>query len=260
MARLALSLLLLTRILTLKNKSLGIIAVDPSSPFTGGALLGDRIRMQHIPAGKGVFIRSMATRGSCGGLATATKDVSLVLDAFGKDYILIETVGVGQIELDIANACDTTVVVLVPESGDSIQAMKAGLMEIADIIVVNKSDREAADRFIQELESVLKMREDHVEWHVPVISTQALNNEGITHLFNAVMNHAQWLTECQLLDKNRKRQIQHDLIYLVEAKIKDHLYVHTLNTSQLDRITEEIFLRKIDPYSVADTFFNEIIE
>jgi len=136
----------LTSLLVNNDQRVGIIAVDPTSPFTGGALLGDRIRMQDLTNQKGVFIRSMATRGSYGGLATTTKEVAIVMEAFGKNFILIETVGVGQVELDVVNACDTTVVVLVPESGDSIQAMKAGLMEIADIFVVNKSDREGAKR------------------------------------------------------------------------------------------------------------------
>jgi LAO/AO transport system kinase len=164
----------LTSLLVEEDRRVGIIAVDPTSPFTGGALLGDRIRMQDLTTREGVFIRSMATRGSYGGLATTTKEVTIVMDAFGKDYILIETVGVGQVELDVVNACDTTVVVLVPESGDSIQAMKAGLMEIADVFVVNKSDREGAKRIVGELEMILDIRRKDGEWEYPVVSTEAV--------------------------------------------------------------------------------------
>ncbi|HID93622.1 MAG TPA: methylmalonyl Co-A mutase-associated GTPase MeaB, partial [bacterium (Candidatus Stahlbacteria)] len=139
-----------------RNQKVGIIAVDPTSPFSGGALLGDRVRMAELSTREGVFIRSMATRGSMGGLAKTTKDVLFLFDAFGMDFVITETIGVGQVELDVANACDTKVVVLVPESGDSIQAMKAGLLEIADIIVVNKADREGADRLMMELEFTSK--------------------------------------------------------------------------------------------------------
>jgi LAO/AO transport system kinase len=242
-----------------KKQTLGIVAIDPSSPFTGGALLGDRVRMQHLPADRGVFVRSMATRGSSGGLAGATKEVTLVLDSFGKDYILIETVGVGQIELDIVNACDTTVVVLVPESGDSIQAMKAGLMEIADILVVNKSDREGADRFIRELSSTLELRGETASWRVPIVSTQALHNEGQTELFDHLAAHAEFLRSNNLMEANRKAQIQNDLLSLLEKKIRDHLSVEALNSSSLERVTEEIFERKVDPYTVAENYFNELL-
>ena len=165
----------------------GIIAVDPTSPFTGGALLGDRIRMQNLTSYQDVYVRSMATRGSFGGLAAATKEVALVLDAFGKDYIIIETVGVGQVELDVANACDTTVVVFVPESGDSIQAMKAGLMEIADIFVVNKTDREGANRIITELESILDLKREKEKWEYPLVPTQAINDVGIEELQSRIL-------------------------------------------------------------------------
>jgi LAO/AO transport system kinase len=146
----------LAELLSRQEKKLGIIAVDPTSPFTGGALLGDRIRMQELSCDPKIFIRSMATRGSTGGLAEATRDTAMVLDAFGKNVILIETVGVGQVELDIARTCDTVVVVFVPESGDAVQAMKAGLMEIADVFCLNKADREGAERLIVELQSVLE--------------------------------------------------------------------------------------------------------
>ncbi|HHE37004.1 MAG TPA: methylmalonyl Co-A mutase-associated GTPase MeaB, partial [Candidatus Cloacimonetes bacterium] len=158
------------------NKKVGIIAVDPTSPFSGGALLGDRIRMNDLALHENVFIRSMATRGSLGGLASKTKDVALIMDAAGMDYVVIETVGVGQIELDIAQVCDTTIVVLVPESGDSIQAMKAGLLEVADILVVNKGDRTGSDRLILELKFAFELRDQNLDWEVPILKTVAIED------------------------------------------------------------------------------------
>ena len=172
----------ITRQLRKEGKTVGIIAVDPTSPFTGGAVLGDRIRMAEFATDPGVFIRSMASRGSMGGLARRTQDVGDVLDAAGKDVIIYETVGVGQTELDIAEAADTTVVVLVPESGDAIQTMKAGLMEIADIFVVNKSDREGAERIKIELDLMLQLRPTKRAWEPPIVMTVAYKGEGIEEL------------------------------------------------------------------------------
>jgi len=209
----------LTSLLVKEKKRVGIIAVDPTSPFTGGALLGDRIRMQDLTTQDGVFIRSMATRGSYGGLATSTKEVSLVLDAFGKDWILIETVGVGQVELDVVNACDTTIVVFVPESGDSIQAMKAGLMEIADIFVVNKSDREGAKRIISELDMILDIRRKKGKWEYPTVSTEAVNNKGIDLLFTKISEHKEFITDNGILEQHRRNQIKLDLKKIIELEV-----------------------------------------
>ena len=169
-----------------QNKSVGVIAVDPTSPFTGGALLGDRIRMQDLTANKDIFIRSMASRGSSGGLAVATSEIIKVMDAFGKDIILVETVGVGQVELDVAEACDMTIVVLVPESGDSVQALKAGLMEIADIFCVNKADREGSGRIVSELNMILDIKRDQSGREFHVIATEALNNVGLDRLMEKI--------------------------------------------------------------------------
>jgi len=178
-----------------ENKTVGIIAIDPTSPFTGGALLGDRVRMSDLSIDAGVFIRSMATRGSLGGLAQRAQEVADLLDAFGMEIIIFETVGVGQSELDIIEAADTTVVVLVPESGDSIQAMKAGLMEIADIFVINKADRQGADRVKTEIEYVLKYKYQKDGWSLPVIQTVANLGQGIDHLVQQLTNHYQFLNK-----------------------------------------------------------------
>jgi LAO/AO transport system kinase len=240
-----------------QGKEIGIIAVDPTSPFTGGALLGDRIRMQDLATRKEVFIRSMATRGSLGGLAFATKEVALLLDAFGKDYILIETVGVGQVELDIVDTCDTTLVVLVPESGDSVQAMKAGLMEIADILVVNKSDREGAKRIVSELDMILDVRRKKGEWEFPVLSTEAVNNKGVDELLLKISEHKKYITENGYLEKHRKEQIKNELKKIIELKIRT-LIEKNLNSKSIDQIAEKVYSGQEDPYSLGDKIFQDL--
>jgi len=191
-----------------KGLTIGVIAVDPTSPFTGGALLGDRVRMQSVSDDEGVFIRSMASRGSLGGLSQTALEVADVMDAFGKDVVLFETVGVGQSELDVVEAADTTVVVLVPESGDSIQAMKAGLMEIADIFVLNKSDREGADRAYLELQTILQLREPTDRgWKPPIIQTVATQGQGIDQLLESLFDHKRYLEQHDLLREKQRQRI-----------------------------------------------------
>jgi LAO/AO transport system kinase len=248
----------LTSLLVKEGNKVGIIAVDPSSPFTGGALLGDRIRMQDLTTKEGVFIRSMATRGSYGGLATSTKEVSLVLDAFGKDWVLIETVGVGQVELDVVNACDTTIVVFVPESGDSIQAMKAGLMEIADIFVVNKSDREGAKRIVSELDMILDIRRKKGEWEYPIVSTEAMNNKGIDLLFAKVSQHRDFITHNGVLEQHRKNQIKVDLKKIIELKVRELIDEQILSSFNIEEIAEKVYKGEDDPYSAGDRVLNEL--
>jgi len=239
------------------GNQVGIIAVDPSSPFSGGALLGDRIRMQDLTTKKEVFIRSMATRGSLGGLAFATKEVALLLDAFGKDFILIETVGVGQVELDIVDTCDTTLVVLVPESGDSIQAMKAGLMEIADILVVNKADREGAKRIVSELDMILDVRREKGEWEYPIVSTEAVNNKGIDELLKRILEHRKYITESHLLEKHRKEQIKTELKKIIELKIKE-LIEKNLGDADIDQMAERVYSGQEDPYSAGEKILQRL--
>jgi GTPase len=201
----------LTKLIREKGYKVGIIAVDPTSPFTGGALLGDRIRMQEIGTSDDVFIRSMATRGSLGGLAKKAKEACQVLDAAGKDFIIIETVGVGQSELDIAQTADTTIVVLVPESGDAVQAMKAGLMEIGDIFVINKSDREGADVLAVALRTMLhlKMKEEN-NWESKVVKTIGTQDKGTEELFLEILRHKVYLeSNGRLLARRKENLIDH---------------------------------------------------
>ncbi len=233
-----------------KKKSVGIVAVDPTSPFTGGALLGDRIRMQDLYETKSVFIRSMATRGSQGGLAAATGDVAVVLDAYGKDFIFLETVGVGQVELDIASQADITLLVLVPESGDSIQAMKAGLMEIADIFVVNKADRPNSRKMIAELDVVLNFKRKKGEWRYPVIPTEAVNNEGIDTLLDTVDEYRKFAALHNLFERRRREQIKAALMGMVERKIRHR--AEAVLEKKIDRLVERVFKREADPYSAAE--------
>lgn len=254
--------------------SVGIVAVDPTSPFTGGALLGDRIRMESIALDPGVFIRSMATRGSLGGLAAATREVCDVLDAFGIDRILIETVGVGQSELDIARTADTSCVVLVPESGDSIQTLKAGLMEIADLFVVNKADRPGADRLRHELELMLGLRsgatmknvpahpgraaraashDAHAEsWTPPVLLTTAANGEGVADAAAALDRHFAFLETSGDLQRRRRSRLRERVIDVVEARVRSRLWSDAATNEWLDAKLTDLERGSTNPFDVAD--------
>jgi LAO/AO transport system kinase len=243
-----------------RKKKIGIIAVDPSSPFSGGALLGDRVRMTDLALHDDVFIRSMASRGSLGGLAQTTKDVVLVLDAAGMDFILIETIGVGQVELDIAQVCDTTVVVLVPESGDSIQAMKAGLLEIADIMVVNKGDREGCERLLTELRFVFEMREQRMGWDYPILRTVATEGEGIDELVAAIAAHQKYLIQTGKLESDRKLKLLHRIQELVEQRIRSHLRERVIRGDELVTMVDRIYKRELNPYRVADQLTRQIVK
>jgi LAO/AO transport system kinase len=222
------------------DKLVGVIAVDPSSPFTGGALLGDRIRMQDIGVDPGVFVRSMATRGSLGGLAEAAGDVADVMDAFGKDVIITETVGVGQCELDIAEACYTTVVVLVPESGDAVQAMKAGLMEIADVLAVNKSDREGADRMARQVRAVLELAGERNGWRPPVVCTTASEGEGIEELYEHIEKHHEFLSESGGLERHRRKNVEATLRALVEGDLHRRMWT-AVSRDRLRALVGEVY-------------------
>lgn len=241
-----------------RGQSVGIIAVDPTSPFTGGALLGDRIRMQDLAILNGVFIRSMASRGSSGGLAAATTDVIKALDAFGKDIILVETVGVGQVELDVAEACDTTVVVLMPESGDSIQAMKAGLMEIADIFCVNKADREGSARIVAELNMIIDVKRDKSKRELPVIALQAVNNVGIDELLAKIDFEFEHLKNGDYSEKHRKKMIRYDLLKTIEYKLKNRLIKEILPEEKLKEYIDDIYAGRGNPYDLAQNLIDKI--
>jgi LAO/AO transport system kinase len=213
----------MTKIYRTQGKTVGIIAIDPTSPFTGGALLGDRVRMDDHTLDEGVFIRSMATRGSLGGLSAKAQEVADMLDAFGKDIVIYETVGVGQSELDIVEAADTTIVVLVPESGDSVQAMKAGLMEIADIFVMNQADREGADRALRELSAILHLRPAQ-KWNPPVLKAVAIKNEGTEKILEQVEKHRNHLEAGDLLAKKRKERFIKTVHALVSLRLKQDFW------------------------------------
>jgi LAO/AO transport system kinase len=202
-----------------RGEKVAVVAVDPTSPFSGGALLGDRVRMNELSGDEGVFIRSMATRGSMGGLAVHTAQACDVLDAAGFDRILIETVGVGQSELEVAQTADSTAVVLVPESGDSVQAMKAGLMEIADLFVINKSDREGADRAAQAIRSALHLRARTSEWTIPVMLAAASLGRGVPELVDTFERHLKWLTETGTLERRRRQRLEQRLESLVRERV-----------------------------------------
>jgi len=247
----------LVQVLRAREKLVGVIAVDPTSPFTGGALLGDRIRMQEIGLDAGVFVRSMATRGSLGGLAEAATDVADVMDAFGKDVIVTETVGVGQCELDIAEACYTTIVVIVPESGDSIQAMKAGLMEIADIIVINKSDREGADRIARQTRSMLELRGERNGWMPPVVSTIASKREGIEHLYDVIEKHRDFLSSSGRLLKHRRFNIERTIRALVESEIHRTLWTEEA-MRYLRSLVDDVMEGKTSPRRASREFLKRL--
>jgi LAO/AO transport system kinase len=263
------------------DEHLGVVAVDPTSPFSGGALLGDRIRMNDIATDPGIFIRSMATRGSLGGLATTTKEVVDLMDGFGFDRVLVETVGVGQTELEITAAADTVVVVLVPESGDAIQAMKAGLMEIADVFVVNKADRPGAARLVKELRQALHLRagsalkdipahhgvdlgqavkkerttdapsSDPGGWEIPVLTTNALTNEGLDKLLETLAAHRDWLEASGQLAARRRERARIRIRDVVERELKRVAWRSEVALQRLDEGVERIASGEGTPYSAA---------
>jgi len=240
-----------------EGMKVGVIAVDPTSPFSGGAVLGDRVRMGRHFSDAGVFIRSMATRGHLGGLARATGDVALILDAAGKDTILIETVGVGQGEVDIARTADVSVVVLVPTSGDEVQALKAGIMEIADIFVVNHADREGADRLVQAIGANQTLRTaEPDEWRPPIVKTIATTGEGIPTL-RAAIGEFQAHSTRGSGGRARTRQ-EYRLRELLSHRFLQHLE-RVLPAGELDRIVDRIAAREVDPYSAANALIDAYV-
>jgi LAO/AO transport system kinase len=245
----------LTALMRRQGLKVGIIAVDPSSPFTGGAVLGDRIRMQQHYLDDGVFIRSMATRGSLGGLPQTAGSVIKLLDAAGKDTVLVETVGVGQTEIDIMGRTDTVLVILCPESGDAIQTMKAGLFEIADILVVNKADHPGADNFVRDIQAMVQLREPSW-WDIPVVVTQAVNDVGTEELHRQIQLHYQALHKQGRLSHRRELQRKQDFIKTLERKLADKLLRSIEQNGQLSSYVEKVEKGEIDPYSAAD----EILE
>ena len=241
----------LAALLRSRDQSVGIVAVDPTSPFSGGAILGDRIRMQRHHADDGVFIRSMATRGNLGGLATAAADVALLLDAAGKDTVLIETVGVGQDEVDVVRLADVTVVILVPGMGDDIQTIKAGIMEIADVFAINKADRPGADRVAQELRAMLSIGYRPDGWQVPIVKTVASDGTGVPELLDAAIGYIAFLRERGLLASKKAVNWRARILDLLRERLLAHA-VGAIGEGRLAELAARVARREIDPYSAVD--------
>src|SRR5438093_1581671 len=233
------------------GQTVGVVAVDPTSPFSGGAILGDRVRMQAHAGDDGVFIRSMATRGHLGGLARATGEAALVLDAAGKDLVLIETVGVGQDEVDIVRTADVSIVTLVPGAGDDVQALKAGIMEIADIFVVNKADREGADRTVASVEAILSLQTfPDGQWRPPIVKTEATTGRGVAELLAAIDRFRAHTAPA--LGGRRKARAEYRVRELMAHRFVRHAEERVLATGEFDRLLDRIAARETDPYSVVD--------
>ncbi|MDP3017177.1 MAG: methylmalonyl Co-A mutase-associated GTPase MeaB [Deltaproteobacteria bacterium] len=236
-----------------EGKTVGIVAVDPTSPFTGGAILGDRIRMQRHATDEGVFIRSLATRGNLGGLSRSTQDIVNVMDAMGKDIIIVETVGVGQDEVEIVNTAHTSIVVLVPGMGDDIQAIKAGIIEIGDIFVVNKCEREGAEKAERDLRMVLEMgrkREDG--WEPPIFKTEAILGKGIFELVYGIYRHKQALEQSQALEKKLRERAKATFLEVLETEVMAHFIEKMDQEGQWNKIVDDLVNRRTDPYSIAE--------
>jgi LAO/AO transport system kinase len=238
-----------------EGKTVGVVAVDPTSPFTGGAFLGDRIRMQELSTDEGVFIRSMATRNTPGGLARATKDAVHVLDASGKDVIIVETVGAGQSEVEIIKVAYTILVVSAPGLGDEIQAIKAGIMEIGDIFVVNKADRENADKAVIDIQAMLETGGKNQAWKPPVIKTIAVKGD-LSELLERVWEHKKYL-ESGVSASRYEAHVEAELLEVLEQKIAQRLLNDLLRKGALDAMLKKILAREIDPYSAADEIIAE---
>lgn len=239
-----------------EGKTVGVIACDPTSPFSGGALLGDRVRMQNLLTDDGVFIRSLATRGSLGGLSQVTHEVALLLEAAGYNVIIFETIGVGQAEIDIIQTADTVAVVVIPQSGDAIQAIKAGLMEIADVFVLNKSDQGQADRAVQALHLALPPKETVQDWVAPIIKTVASNNEGIAEFKAALDQHQEHLGKSGLRIKQSER-LSVFIQRIIEEGIREELW-NSDRTKQLQKQIERILSGEAGPFEVANGVQNDL--
>ena len=241
-----------------EGKSVGIIAVDPTSPFTGGAILGDRIRMQRHATDEGVFIRSLATRGCLGGLTRSTQDIINVMDAMGKDIILVETVGVGQDEVEIVNTAHTSIVIFVPGLGDDIQAIKAGIIEIGDLFVINKCDREGADKVERDLRMVLEMgRRKEDNWEPLIFKTEAILGKGIFELVYGIYRHKQALEQANVFEKKLRERTKTTFLEILESEVMAHFIEKMEKEGQWDKIIDDLMNRRTDPYSVAEKIMTE---
>lgn len=248
----------LTRLYRKQGKSVGIIAIDPTSPFSGGALLGDRVRMAQLALDEGVFIRSMGTRGMLGGLTSSVYDVVEILDASGKDVVIVETVGVGQAEVDIIKIADTTLVVVVPGLGDSIQTLKAGVMEIADIYVVNKADRSGVEQTVAEVESLVDITCFGKDRVIPVLSVIAKQGKGIEKLVSEIDNHKRYLKKTNEFEKQRRMRYESELVEIIRKRVMNMIFDEDVFKEKIEDILDKICKKELDPHSAAETIINKI--
>ena len=243
-----------------RGKTVGIIAVDPTSPFSGGAILGDRIRMLDLSSDEGIFVRSMATRGSLGGLSQKAGDAVKLMDAFGFDSISIETVGVGQSEVDIVKTADTTMVVVIPGMGDDIQAIKAGILEIGDLFTINKADREGTDKLNIEIEMMLELNPEHVGWRPPINRTIASKGEGIEAVVDSIEEHQKYLYDSGEIVKIRKARIKNEVTAMLNDKVNRYIDKNVVATDEFDSLVEKLQGREIEPYSVVDDIVGKVLK
>jgi LAO/AO transport system kinase len=242
----------LIRVLRKNGQTVGVIAVDPNSPFSGGAILGDRIRMMRHSADPGVYIRSMGARGHLGGLTLAAGNAAAVLDAMRKDIVLLETVGVGQSELEVAEMADTTVVVIPPGLGDGVQAIKAGIMEIADIFVVNKADHPQADKTMSDIRDLLRMDTQPRGWPPPIVRAVATQAEGIEDLDIRIEQHRRYLRTSGLLERRRRERLEAEITAIAERRLRQEVIEPRIDSTEFERMLDLVLARRLDPYGAAD--------
>lgn len=251
----------LARLIRKRGETVGIVAVDPSSPFSGGALLGDRIRMNDHATDRGVFIRSMGTRGSLGGLAKTSKEVAMAMDAFGFDWVIIETVGVGQAELDIMHIAQTVIVVLTPGAGDAIQTLKAGIMEIADVFAVNKCDLPGADGVANDVMVMLNQQADRLGgWKPPVVQTSTLKDIGLEELLDQVCAHYQYLNDNNQIEEQRRKRARADTLEMVDYRWHQLIKEHTVYPGKVNDILEKVANMDMNPYEAASSIIEHVAE
>jgi LAO/AO transport system kinase len=241
----------------MNDRDVAVLSIDPSSPFTQGALLGDRIRLTEHFLDPGVFIRSMASRGSLGGLSEATLQAALLMDASGKDEVFLETVGVGQAEVDIIDHADTVVLALMPGSGDSIQALKAGVMEIPDVIVVNKADHPLTDTMVREIRSVLSLG-PKTSWRVPIVRTQAATGEGVEELAERIAEHREHIIGEGTLEERRRRNLRNEVMELATVRLRRQLEASVRGNEELQQLLDEVVTRRLDPASAATRLLEDL--
>lgn len=243
-----------------RGKTVGIVAIDPTSPYSGGAILGDRIRMLELSSDEGVFIRSMATRGSLGGLSQKTAEVVKLMDAFGIDIVIVETVGVGQSEVDIVKTADTTMVVLIPGMGDDIQAIKAGILEIGDLFTINKADREGVDRLNIEIQMMLELNPKSVAWKPPINRTIASDNQGVVQVVDSIEEHAVYMRESKELAVRRAERIKTEISAMINEQINRYIAKEVINTTGFDNTVKQLQERETNPYAVVDEIVSKVLK